>query len=81
MFNVIVPHTATVPVVALAVVAQPLFVKFVLDIFAHVTVQLVSVFHIVHVLLVGFAVAQFPLNVTVGCFLNIAYNTTLLVTV
>ena len=61
----IVPHTATLPLVALLVVAQPLFVNQSLLIADHVTVQLVALFLIVQFLLVGLAVAQFPLNVAV----------------
>ena len=61
----IVHHTATLPLVALLVVAQPLFVNHSLLIADHVTVQLVALFLIVQFLLVGLAVAQFPLNVAV----------------
>ena len=73
--TVIFQPTDTVPLVALAVVAQPLFVKFALVIVAHVTVQLVACVHvlytaaIVQLLLVGDTlVAPFLLNVTVYVF-------------
>ena len=77
----IVHHTATVHVVALLHVARHLILKFALLIVDHVTVQLVALFLIVHCLLVGLAVAQFPLNVAVTVLSVIAYHVAFHVTV